>query len=242
LSTEQTGILKILKFTNNLTGEEVILEECGEFYEVLNGYYIALPRQYFSDMKFYLNELYGKYSDIIEEAFLGSDEKIVQLCCIARGHDTYTDMFIKNAGGADNLIGNGIVSGFSEDELENLEEEEMYKELYEKTKKELEKALADKDAELEKAMSTISKLESDLNSAKGYKEIFESFDSLEDDDLGLVLDVLERRLNPQDYNRMVFDLLSVNAGDEGSKIEDLKILRVYVNQIANWLSENNFLG
>lgn len=243
MSTEQLGILKILKFTNNLTDEELVLEECGDFYETLSGYFITLPKRYYSDMKYYLNDLYGKYSDIIEEAFSSSDDKISQLCCIARGNDTYTSMFIKNAGGADNLIGNGVVSGFSEDELENVEdEEEMYRELYEELKKDMETTLEQKNRELKESNEKINELQLELDESKPYKDMFNEFDELKEDDLGLVLDVMENNLSDRDYNKMVFDILAKSAGDEGSDLKDLKLLRIYINQIVEWLSENHFLG
>ena len=225
LSNSDNGILKILRFTNNLTEEEIVLEECGSILELLKGHYVTLPRQYFQDMRFYLHSLYGNHSEIVDETFDSNvDEHIAQLCCLARGNGNYTEMFVKMAGGAEALIGNGVATMFSESDFDEEEDEEMYKEMYEKSQKELEDLKLSKDKEIGELKSKVNTLDSEV---KSYKDIFEDFDDLEEDDLNSIADALES-LNTTQYADLVFALLGKNAGEEGTDIKDLKILRIYM--------------
>lgn len=237
MTNVNSGILNILKCTNNITEDDLVLENCGDYHDSLVGYSIVLPKQYLSDMKYCLIEIYKIQSDFVTEVFdLGDTEYLVQTCRLPCRDSTYTDIFIEKAGSAEKLIGSGIPNMLSDNDLED--EEDMYKEMYEQLKKESEELINSKTEELDRIREEMRELRKEREL---YLKSFGTLDTLEDEDLGLLVELLDN-LDEKLFKQLVFDLLVSNAGDDSSNIEELKSLSFYVKEISNWLLENNIIG
>lgn len=223
------GIQRILKFTNAVTEEDLVIEKCEVYRSDLAGYSIVLPRAKFTDMLFLVTKVYKDYEATFKNIFdNGTDEQIIQMCRIFARGMTYTEQLVRLNGGIENLI---CDTDLGEGDLMEEEDPEMIAELEQKVA-ELEKQLKEKEKEHVEKVSTV---ESEL---KDYKKYFEGLD-FNDDDLGLCLDVLEG-LNKDQLLEVVTTMLVSRAGEEDNK--DFKVLSLYVNDMAESLDSLGLLG
>lgn len=230
------NIHKILKFTNVVSEDDVVLEECGDYYPALLGYKIVLPKSKFMDMNYLMTRLYSAHESLCNATFKnGNVAEIVQLCKIFRGEETYTETFINLFDGADNLIasnGDPVVKTglFDDDDFEE-EDPEVIKELEDRIK-----VLEAEKAELEKNISeitsskdtVISELKESIEGDKPVVDFFKEI-NLEDDHLGLCLDVLDQ-ISDLEVRETLMDMLQNRATENPV---DLKLLGLYTVDLAN---------
>lgn len=226
-------VLKLLKFTNNPKEEELIIEHCGDYFSDLATYKVVLPINNYQDMCFFIKSTYSQlYQDKVNQAFdINADKSTtVQMCKIHLGeNDSYTQMFIENAGGIDRLIGHAPSSTFDDNDFLNDEEEEdpvVIEELREQVK-----SLEEDKNKLEES---VSKLQNRLDKLRGLDEYIDTLEDLTAEDIDTVVDIVEE-LPPTEMRNMLLDILGSHAGDENSAIEDLVLLKVYLNNISDWL-------
>lgn len=238
----KNGIQRVLKFTNAVDkDEDLIIEDCSIFKSDLKGYYIVLPRSKFKDMCFLITKIYVEQEKICYDVFNnGGDDSIVQLCKIFAGELTYTEQFIRLSNGLDKLICE--IDHFTEDDLVDYEEDpEVIKELQEQ----IETLKKDKEELVTKHNEETSALKMKLAQAnEKIDECEKPFKDLEfeDDDLSLCMEVIND-LNEDDMKDLIVEVLASRAGDEEAGIEpDLKVLSLYINDLAEGMSSLGFFG
>lgn len=229
-SVVKQGIQRILRFTNTVDEEDLVIEDCATYKKDLAGYHIVLPRSRFKDMCFLMTKIYTEYEDTCTAVFnSGNDEDIVHLCKIFAGNITYTEQFIRLSGGLEKLLYE--INSFSEEDLMEEEDPEMIKELQEQIA-ELNKKAEEVEAKHQEELKELQdKIDAITVEKDEFKKYFEGLE-LENGDIELCLNVIEQ-LSREQLQDLVFSVLSTRAGEEGNT--DLNVLTLYINDIAEAL-------
>lgn len=231
------SIAKVLKIKNEIELTELIVENCSEHSEALDGYFVVLDYKNISDVKSFLMTDYSNFQANILKAFDSFNEEgrvndLLNIMEIYKNGGTYTEAILEANGGIEAILGKSVVLdlGGSEDS----EEEEMYKEMYEELKTKYE----EKKAEVEE-------LKSSAEEVVVLKEVLRGLDKLEYEHIDGIIDVLQE-LQPDDFEEMVYDLISDNAErlmeDPSYDTAKLPVLSIYLNQMVDWLQAKGHLG
>lgn len=232
------AIANVFKIKNSVEYNELVVEDCSEYYPALAGYSVTLDYNRISDVKSFLSLDYSTFSKEVDEAFdafnnEGSTSKLKYLLEIYKDGGSYTEVILESCGGVEAIVGRPIDIGKTKEE----EEEEMYKEMYEELKAKYEEEMKEKDSEIETLKEEISKVEI-------IKSLYEGLDKVEYEHIDQIVDVLQD-LPESVISDMMFDLIQDNAKD---LIEDpsydtdkLPALRLYMNQMVDWLDSNGYL-
>ena len=224
------GVQRILRFTNVVEEDDLVIEDCEIYKKDLAGYHIVLPRSKFKDMCFLMSKIYTEYEDTCTTVFdNGTDDDIVNLCKIFSRGVTYTEQFIRLSGGLENLL--YVTNSFSDEDLIEEEDPEVIKELEEQIAL-LKKEMDEKESKHQEEVKELkSELDSALSEKEEFKKYFEGL-SLEDGDIELVLEQIEL-LSKEELKDVILSVLSNRAGEEDN--EDLNVLTLYINDIAEAL-------
>lgn len=258
------SIVKILKIKNEIDSSELVIEDCSEHSEALSGYSVVVNYKNVQDVKAFLMKDYSNFSDVIIQAFDELNENdnpktLLDLLEVYKNGETYTKVILEENGGVESVLGKGISSDFlgeveekvvhKDDEpidseftpVENNvedDEEEMYREMYEELKEKYATEMTARDLK-------IQELEKSVADLKVLKDLVESLDELEYDDIDMIVDHLDK-LPESEFKNLVLDLITENAEplleDPKYDVTKLPVLKIYMNQIADWLDKNGHLG
>lgn len=232
------AIANVFKIKNSIEYNEMIVEDCSEYYPALAGYSVVLDYNRISDVKSFLSRDYSTFSKEVDEAFdsfnnEGDVSKLKYLLEIYKDGGSYTEVILESCGGVEAIVGKAIDIGKTKEE----EEEEMYKKMYEELKAKYEEEIKEKDSEIESLKEEASKVEF-------IKSLYDSLDVLKYENIDQVVDILQEL--PDDViSDMVFDLIKDNAKeiikDPSYDVNKLPALTLYMNQIVDWLDDNGYL-
>lgn len=240
------SIARVLKIKNELEHSEIKIEDCSEYSEALRGYYVVLDAKNVVDVKSFLLRDYKTFEEEVSKGFEEFNENgvtsgILKVLEIYKNGGSYTEAILEENGGIEAILGNNINIGINvNDEVAVTEstssnseedEEEMYKEMYEELKAQHEAEIAEKDKEIEE-------LNGELIKIQPLKEVYESSDKLEYDDIDMVVDIIQK-MGDEERSDLIFDLISMNAGElidnPESDVEKYPVLTILMNQIARCL-------
>lgn len=236
------SIARVLKIKNELEHSEIKIEDCSEYSEALRGYYVVLDVKNVADVKSFLLRDYKTFEQEVSKGFEDFNENgitsgILKVLEIYKNGSSYTQAILEENGGIEAILGNNInirmagaetaVDSSNSEE----DEEEMYREMYEELKAQHEAEMAERD-------KTIEELNGELIKIKPLKEVYDSSDKLEYDDIDMVVDIIQG-LGDEERSDLIFDLIAMNAGElidnPESDVEKYPVLTILMNQIAKCL-------
>lgn len=254
------SITRVLKIKNKVEPTEIKIEDCSEYSDVLNGYYVVLDSKNISDVKSFLLKDYKTFESEIIKGFNsynddGTTSGILKVLEIYKDGGSYTEAILEVCGGIESILGVNIVKPMNEvDSNKNYkttnlgvvvekdltleEEEEMYKELYDELKEEFNQYITEKEGE-------ISSIKSELDNLADFKEAYSNVDRLEYSDVDMIVDILQD-MDSSVHSNILFDLIAMNAdklmNDPSYDVDKLPVLTILMNQIAECLDSSKGQG
>lgn len=253
------SIARVLKIKNELEHSEIKIEDCSDYSEALRGYYVVLDAKNVADVKSFLLRDYKTFEEEVSKGFEDFNENgvtsgILKVLEIYKNGGSYTEAILEENGGIEAILGDNMKLGLyvedsSNESIDNFvnnsinelvneidnnnnsleeDEEEMYKEMYEELKAKYEAEMAEKDKKIEELNSELVKVEP-------LKEVLDSVDKLEYEDIDMVVDILQG-MEDEERSDLVFGLIETNAkeiiDDPSYDVEKLPVLTILMNQIA----------
>lgn len=236
------SIARVLKIKNEIEISELKIEDCSDYSEALNEYFVVLDMKNVADVRSFLIKDYKTFEKEIENAFDDFNEKgdtsgLLKILEIYKDGGSYTEAILEENGGLEAILGKNINIGINNPSIEE-DEEEMYREMYEELLKKHEAEIQEKD-------NRIAELETRFERVKPLVDAFENLDDLEYDDIDMIATLLQE-LNPNEMSDLVFDIVEQNAlpllEDPNYNIKNLPILTIIMNLIANWFESREVVG
>lgn len=254
------SITRVLKIKNKVEPTEIKIEDCSEYSDVLNGYYVVLDSKNISDVKSFLLKDYKTFESEIIKGFNsynddGTTSGILKVLEIYKDGGSYTEAILEVCGGIESILGVNIVKPMNEvDSNKNYkttnlgivvekdltleEEEEMYKEMYDELKEEFNQYITEKEGE-------ISSMKSELENLADFKEAYSNVDRLEYSDIDMIVDILQD-MDSSVHSNILLDLIAMNAdklmNDPSYDVDKLPVLTILMNQIAECLDSSEGQG